>query len=78
MYTFLLQTEACLNSRSLTELSSDPSDLSALTSAHFLVGGPIHQLPEPLQEKKSVCLGERWRHTKTSSTFLGARNIYIN
>ena len=59
-FTFLLQTEACLNFRPPTALRSDPSDLSALTPSHFLVGSPIHHFPEPLQETKDMCLGERW------------------
>ncbi|GFY56635.1 DUF1758 domain-containing protein [Trichonephila inaurata madagascariensis] len=50
---------ACLNSRPLTELSPDPSDFNALIPAHFLVGGPIHQFPEPSQPSRSVGLSER-------------------
>ncbi|GFU25543.1 integrase catalytic domain-containing protein [Trichonephila clavipes] len=57
--TLLIQIEACLNSRPLTELSPYPSDFTALTPAHFLVGGPIHQFPEPSQPSRSVGLSER-------------------
>ncbi|GFY56263.1 reverse transcriptase domain-containing protein [Trichonephila inaurata madagascariensis] len=56
----LIQIEACLNSRPITELSPDTSDFNALTPAHFLVGGPIHQFPEPSQTSRSVALSERW------------------
>ncbi|GFY08244.1 uncharacterized protein TNCV_1356521 [Trichonephila clavipes] len=55
-----LRIEACLNSRPLTELSPDPSEFNALTPAHFFVGGPIHQFPEPSQPSRSVGLSERW------------------
>lgn len=33
--TLLCQIEACLNSRPMTTLSSDPGDMEALTPAHF-------------------------------------------
>jgi len=28
-------------------MSNDPNDLEPLTPAHFLLGGPIYQQPEP-------------------------------
>lgn len=48
-YTILFEIEAVevyLNFRRITSLSSD---LNALTSAHFLVGGHFNQFPEPSQ-----------------------------
>lgn len=42
--TVLVRIEASLNSRPISPLSSDPSDLQPLTP--FLVGGPLTSLPE--------------------------------
>lgn len=47
MTTTMCQIEACLNSRPLTAISSDPSDLTALTPGHFLIGNSLTALAEP-------------------------------
>nr|CAI5844027.1 unnamed protein product [Callosobruchus analis] len=44
--TILTQIEGIMNSRPLSPLSLDPGDLSALTSAHFLIGRSLTALPE--------------------------------
>ncbi|XP_043485344.1 uncharacterized protein LOC122513137 [Leptopilina heterotoma] len=45
MNTFLLQTEAVLNSRPLSALTEDAEDFNALTPGHFLIGGPLTTIP---------------------------------
>ncbi|XP_041787866.1 uncharacterized protein LOC121603241 [Anopheles merus] len=59
--TLLIQIEGCLNSRPLTPLSNDPSDLEVLTPGHFLIHRPIVSLAEPSLEKLPFNRLDRWQ-----------------
>lgn len=45
--TVLSQIEANMNSRPLTPLSEDPSEIDVLTPGHFLTGTSLAALPDP-------------------------------
>lgn len=48
LYTILVQIEGILNSRPLYAQSDTPNnDIVCITPAHFLIGSPISDLPEP-------------------------------
>ncbi|EZA57980.1 hypothetical protein X777_02027, partial [Ooceraea biroi] len=59
--TLLAQIEAVLNSRPLSPLSDDPSDIEALTPAHFLIGEPLSSLPEPSTDDIPQARLSRWQ-----------------
>lgn len=45
LQTVLVEIEAILNSRPLTQLSADPNDLAYLSPGHFLVGTAMNSFP---------------------------------
>ncbi|XP_060879186.1 uncharacterized protein LOC132951391 [Metopolophium dirhodum] len=73
MSTVLTRVEACLSSRPITSLSSDPSDLSYLTPGHFLIGDAITAVPERDETTTSVTPLERWRRVTQYSQLLWKR-----
>lgn len=60
--TILARIEGILNSRPISAVSEDPSDVTALTPGHFLTGKPIMAFPEPKSDNTSVA--NRWQKLK--------------
>jgi len=63
--TLLTKIEACLNSRPLSPMSEDPTDLLALTPGHFFVGGPLLSIVEPKVKGETKSILNRWHHLKS-------------
>ena len=61
MATILTQIEACLNSRPLCQILSDPNDPQALTPSHFLIGGPLMALPDADYSSVPMNKLSRWQ-----------------
>ncbi|XP_075150837.1 uncharacterized protein LOC142224944 [Haematobia irritans] len=57
-----LWIEGILNSRPISAVSEDPSDLTALTPGHFLKGSPIMSFPETSSQNLSLL--NRWTKLK--------------
>ncbi|XP_053698875.1 uncharacterized protein LOC128745829 [Sabethes cyaneus] len=62
--TLITQIESCLNSRPLTQLSSDPNDLEVLTPGHFLANRALTAIPEPNLENIPLNHLDRWQQTQ--------------
>ncbi|XP_062556793.1 uncharacterized protein LOC134221620 [Armigeres subalbatus] len=62
MTTVLVQVEAILNSRPMTQVSNDANDFNALTPGHFLVGRELTAVPEPSYDNVRVSSLSRWQH----------------
>lgn len=59
--TILTRVEAVLNSRPLTPLSTDPTDLDYLSPGHFLIGQPLLAIPPRVPLDSSLNLTNRWK-----------------
>lgn len=64
MATVLAQIEACLNSRPLSQISSNSEDPLPLTPGHFLVGEPLVLPPDCNFESSNVSSLKRWHLTQ--------------
>ncbi|XP_071638456.1 uncharacterized protein [Temnothorax longispinosus] len=62
--TILCKIEACLNSRPISPHSDDPSDFTALTPGHFLIGRPLTSVPEELLLEINANRLSRWQHVQ--------------
>ncbi|GFY24408.1 integrase catalytic domain-containing protein [Trichonephila clavipes] len=58
--TILCQIEACINSRPLYPLSSDPKDRQVLTPGHLLIGCPLFELPDHSLTNQSLSINSIW------------------
>lgn len=60
--TLLARIEAYLNSRPLSPMSEDPSELAVLTPGHFLFGSPILAPAEPSIDSNPLSLSTDGRN----------------
>ncbi|XP_075162489.1 uncharacterized protein LOC142235120 [Haematobia irritans] len=62
--TLLARIEACLNSRPISPCSQEPTDLSALTPGHFLIGSPLLVPIDPSTHENPMSIVNRWQRLK--------------
>ncbi|KAH8307804.1 hypothetical protein KR044_008259 [Drosophila immigrans] len=65
--TLLSKVESCLNSRPISPMSEDPTDLLALTPGHFLIGRPLLSVNEPTILEPATSIINRWQKIKALS-----------
>lgn len=78
--TIITQVEAVLNSRPLTPMSNNPTDLSVLTPAHFLIGNSLKAIPEPSLTLMQEGRLSRWQRLQQLLQHFWARwsSEYLN
>ncbi|XP_024885024.1 uncharacterized protein LOC112463080 [Temnothorax curvispinosus] len=62
--TILCKIEACLYTRPISPLSDDPSDFTALTPGHFLIGRLLTSVPEESLLEINANRLSRWQHVQ--------------
>ncbi|XP_066933480.1 uncharacterized protein [Clytia hemisphaerica] len=65
LLTVLTEVEALVNSRPLTSVSDDTSDLDALTPNHFIIGRASTLLPTCITYNANVTPRKRWKQAQS-------------
>lgn len=73
LHTLLCEVEAILNSRPITEISSDPDDLDALTPNHLLLLQSNSSFPPGLFSREDMYAKRRWRQVQYLSNLFWTR-----
>ena len=68
--TLLCRVEGIMNSRPLTPISNDPSDVEVLTPGHFLIGWPLVALPHPDLTDLNEQRLDRWQKVEVMTQHL--------
>lgn len=78
--TLLYQVEACVNSRPLCNLSSDPDDFDSLTPGQFLIGMSFLAPPDENHLENNINWLNRWQVVQKLSQTIWKRfqNEYLN
>lgn len=77
--TLLSRIEACLNSRPISPMSNDPTDLEPLTPGHFLIGSALLAVAEPEMTDNPISVVNRWQKLKALQHYFCERwkNEYL-
>ena len=73
LLTAFAEVEWLVNSRLLTEVSSDVDDLEALTLNHFIIGRGTLNLPPGVFVDKEMSSHKRWRQAQVVATHIWNR-----
>ena len=72
----ITEVESLVNSRPLTEVSSDADDLEALTPNHFLIGRATPNLPPGIFADKEISSQKRWRQAQVITIHIWKRWLH--
>ena len=78
LVTAITEVEWLVNSRPLTEVSSDVDDLEALTPNHFIIGRASPNLPPGIFADKKISCQKRWRQAQVITTHVWNRWLREN